>query len=275
MPPANPSWRPTWGTHYDHNSANKEQTLRSRSRILLFALVAVALASGVILAVRRGVSRATELHCQNNLRQIGLALANYHDTYLAFPPARDGGHSWRIRALPFMWASPQYSAYDFDQPWNAENNITIDTRPLPSKDGELVVMGNPYGPPCDRDDPHATSYLAIVGQQAFANPDAARKPSDILDGLENTIAVAEVAGSNVHWLSPVDLEFESMSFVINVGPHSISSHHPSGPAVLFGDGAVYRINPAIDPEIVRAMCTIDGGEPISRDSLVAKGLLIP
>jgi hypothetical protein len=174
-----------------------------------------------------------------------------------------------------MWASPQYNLYDFDQPWNAESNITLDTRPLPTKDGALVVFGNPYGPPCDADDPHATSYLAIVGQQAFAAPDAARKPSEISDGLENTIAVAEVAGSHVHWLSPVDLEFESMSFVINDGPHSISSHHPSGPAVLFADGAVFRINPAIDPEIVRGMCTVDGGEQISREALVAQGLLIP
>lgn len=237
--------------------------------------VAVATIITAMILVRRGASRAAEVQCKNNLKQIGLALWNYHDTYSAFPAARDAGHSWRIRVLPFMWSSPQYSVYDFDQAWNAKNNITIDTRPLPSKSDELVVYGNPYGPPCDVNDPHVTSYLLIVGHDAFAHPNQTRKQGDISDGLENTIAAGEVASSDVHWLSPVDLELNTMSFAINKGPQSISSCHPSGPAVLFCDGAVFRINPAIDAEIVRGMCTISGGEQISRDSLIAEGLLVP
>jgi len=228
-----------------------------------------------IILVRRGASRAAETQCTNNLKQIGLALWNYHDTFSAFPAARDGDHSWRIRVLPFMWSSPQYSVYDFDQTWNSENNITIDTRPLPNKSGEPVVIGNPYGPACDVDDPHVTSYLLIVGDDAFAHRNQARTKADMTDGLENTIAAVEIARSNVHWLSPVDLEFDKMSFTINDGPQSISSLHPTGPAVLFCDGAVFRVNPAIDPELVRGMCTLRGGEQISRDSLIAKGLLVP
>jgi hypothetical protein len=226
------------------------------------------------ILVRRAASRAAEMSCTNNLKQIGLALWNYHDTFSAFPAARDGDHSWRIRVLPFMWASPQYSVYDFDQNWNSENNITIDIRPLPSKSGEPVVFGNPY-PACDVDDPHVTSYLLIVGDDAFAHRKNTRKKADITDGLENTIAAVEITRSDVHWLSPVDLEFDEMSFVINDGLHSISSHHPSGPAVLFCDGSVFRVNPATDPEMVRGMCTISGGERISRDSLIAEGLLVP
>jgi len=115
----------------------------------------------------------------------------------------------------------------------------------------------------------------VVGDAAFAAPNRTRKQSEISDGLENTIAVAEVALSSVHWISPVDLDFETMSFSINDGSRSISSCHPSGPAVLFCDGAVYRLNPGIDRETVRGLCTINGGENISRDSLVAGGLLIP
>jgi hypothetical protein len=115
----------------------------------------------------------------------------------------------------------------------------------------------------------------IVGHNAFADPDEKRKLSDISDGPENTIAAAEVANSSVHWLSPVDLDFETMSFAINDGPRSISSCHPSGPAVLFCDGAVFRLNPDIDPSVVRGLCTIDGGEDVSRELLAAEGLLIP
>lgn len=255
--------------------AHRKQTLTRRSRTLLIVTIAIATTVAAIILVRRGASRAAEMQCTNNLKQIGLALWNYHDTYSAFPPARDADHSWRIRVLPYMWSSPQYSVYDFDQPWNSDNNITIDTRPLPNKSDVLVVFGNPYGPACDVNNSHVTSYLVIVGDDAFAHPNQTRAKADISDGLESTIAAVEIARSNVHWLSPVDLEFDKMSFTINDGPQSISSLHPTGPAVLFCDGAVFRVNPAIDPELVRGMCTIRGGEQISRDSLIAKGLLVP
>ncbi len=249
--------------------------MTKRSRTLLLVLFAGAMVVTGAIAVRRRYDRAVETQCRNHIKQIGLGLSNYHDSYSTFPSAREGGHSWRIRLLPYMWSSPQYSVYDFDQPWDSENNITIDVRPLPSKSGDLAVYGNPYGPPCDADDPHFTSYLLVVGDEAFAAPNRGRKQSEITDGLENTIAVAEVALSSVHWISPVDLDFETMSFSINDGPRSISSCHPSGPAVLFCDGAVYRLNSGIDPATVRGLCTINGGESISRDSLVSAGLLIP
>lgn len=251
------------------------KTLSKPARILLALLIAITLTVSGIIALHHGYLSAVETACTNNLKQIGLALSTYHDNHREFPPARAGGHSWRIRALPFMWSSPQFSEYDFDQPWNAENNITIDTRPLQSKTGEPRVFPNPYGPPCDGDDPHSTSYLLIVGQNAFADPHRPRQKSEISDGLENTIAAVEVAGSNVHWLSPVDLDFDKMSFSINSRPQSISSSHPSGPAVLFCDGAVYRVNPGISPAVVRGLCTINGGESISRDALIAEGMLVP
>lgn len=56
------------------------------------------------------------------------------------------------------------------------------------------------------------------------------------------------------------------------GP-AISSTHPDGPAVLFADGAVFRISPAIDPPTLRAVITIDGGEEVRRDELLARKLL--
>ena len=89
------------------------------------------------------------------------------------------------------------------------------------------------------------------------------------------VAVVEIADSHVHWLSPVDLKMDDMSFVINSGRNSISSHHPNGPAVLFCDGAVFRINPSMDANAVLALCTINGGEEISREELIKEGLLIP
>ena len=177
--------------------------------------------------------------------------------------------------MPFMWSSPQLDLYDFDSPWDSANNITIHTRPLPNKAGDLVVYGHPYGPPCDHDDPDMTSFVLLVGDNAFAAPERERRRDEITDGLANTIAAVEIADSSVQWLSPVDLSMDSMSFRINDGPNSISSHCPSGPAIVFCDGAVYRLSPKTPPEIVRALCTINGNESISRQNLVMEGYLLP
>ncbi len=243
----------------------------------MLSLVAMSL---FVFLLKQEHDRAAETQCKNNLRQLGLGLWNYSEVYSGFPPAHKSQHSWRIRLLPFILSSPQYTAYDFNQPWDAPHNM-VHTRPLRSGKGHdeamrnrVSVWGHPYGPPCDHADPDTTSYVMLVGKDAFAHPSDQRDMADITDGLKNTIAIVEVADSTVHWLSPVDLDFDDMSFKINDGSKSISSHHPTGPAVLFCDRVVLRLNPAISPEIVRGLCTINGGEDLSRDALIEQGLLI-
>jgi hypothetical protein len=66
----------------------------------------------------------------NNLKQIALALNNYHDTYKAFPAAvqigpKDVPHSWRISILPFLESFPLYERYRLDEPWDSEHNKTL------------------------------------------------------------------------------------------------------------------------------------------------------
>lgn len=175
-----------------------------------------------------------------------------------------------------------YSEYRFDEPWDSEANFSIDTRPLPSKKtitetGEMAMEphGIPYPYPCEYSlDYHYASYLMLVGDDAFGKPQGWRTRSEIVDGLESTIAIAETRQTDVHWLSPVDLNVEAMSFTVNDGPNSISSRHPRGPAVMFCDGAVFRLNPLIDSGTLKALVTINGGEEVSRDQLVDRGLLI-
>src|SRR5262245_60216991 len=76
---------------------------------LLVVLFVIAIIVGLLLPARRGSSGGgRRMYCSNNLKQIGLALHNYHDKYGALPPAytvdEDGKplHSWRTLILPFM-----------------------------------------------------------------------------------------------------------------------------------------------------------------------------
>lgn len=210
--------------------------------------------------------------------------ANYHATYKQYPSPDFDGRSWRIRCLPFLFASVMYEEYRFDQPWNSPLNITLDTRPLFSKkvaaDGSsgeppMEVHGSPYTYSCRYDlQGHGTSYLMLVGEDAFGKPNGWRREDEITDGLDSTLAFAETARKDIHWLSPTDFDITTMSFAVNDGPGSISSAHPCGPAVLFCDGNVFRLNPAIPKEALRALVTINGGEGVDRGQLVRAGLLV-
>lgn len=253
-------------------SIKRSSNLILASFLLLAILIAILFGSLVDTASKR----AQEMSCGNNMKQIGLAIENYHASYNVYPSPNFGGHSWRIRSLGFVMASSMHSNYSYDLPWDSDLNYSLDSRPLPTKSDELVIYGMPgtYACPSDGDATHQTAYLMLVGPSAFGKPGGFRRSDEITDGLETTIAVAETRSRDIHWLEPVDFDATEMSFVVNdFAMPSISSDHPRGPAVLFCDGAVYRLSARTDPQIVEAMVTINGGEELDRGRLVLDGIL--
>jgi len=251
--------------------------LNPKLKICLLAVVLATVSFFTAWAYNWASQRVIEANCAGNMKTIALALENYQSMHKRYPSPDFGGHSWRIRCLPFVLASSMYNQYRFDQRWDSTENITLDMRLLQNKkdDVSMSVHGIPYAYPCKYNlDVHGASYLMIVGDNAFGKPDGWRVSTEIVDGLETTISVAETKRTEIHWLSPKDFVFDQMSLVVNDGPNSISSDHPRGPAVIFCDGAVYRLNPAIDRDTLLAMLTINGGEDLSRRRLVTGGLLV-
>ncbi|MFH1923215.1 MAG: DUF1559 domain-containing protein, partial [Planctomycetota bacterium] len=136
--------------------------------------------------------------CANNLKQIGLALHNYHDDHGCFPPAyiadEDGRpmHSWRVLILPYMEQGPLYDQYRFDEPWDGPNNRQLANIPV-----RYYACPRPGKQPST-----TTNYVAIVGPDTAWPESNTTTVGDFTDGTSNTLLVVEVANSGIHWMEP-------------------------------------------------------------------------
>ena len=150
-----------------------------------------------------------------------------------------------------------YSTYDMTEPWDSPNNSKLlDRRP------------EVYHCPSRHCGPELTSYAMLVGPGTAFPGEKSTKLGDIRDGAANTILMAEMPNFDIPWTQPSDLDVREMSWVINDSSKAaISSPHQRAPLLLFADASIrgYRTYPT--PAMLKALVTIDGAEPVSRDSI--------
>jgi len=246
-------------------------TSRSRPQALLTAGLATLLGLCLLSLTLPAFSRAREasrrMQCTNNLRQIGIALHDYHDTYGSFPPAYvadENGqpkHSWRVLLLPFLEESPLYEAYDFDEPWNGPHNARL-----------LKEMPRTYACPSATEHgaghPTGTSYVAVVGPTTVWPGPIAGTIGGIKDGTANTVLLIEFGGQQIPWLEPRDLKVDdSLQMLVNGDPVSTGSHQRedffyryfSGRHVTFADGGTTFVPHGVGATVWSAMLGKDDG----------------
>ena len=81
--------------------------------LVVIAIIAVLIAL-LLPAVQAAREAARRIQCTNNLKQVGIAMHNYHDVIGTFPPGHrasvDG--TWQTFVLPFIEGTPTYNAYN-------------------------------------------------------------------------------------------------------------------------------------------------------------------
>ncbi len=221
-------------------------------------------------AVQAAREAARRMQCSNNLKQIALAMHNYHDVNKAFPAgyvADEEGkpkHSWRVALLPYIERGDLYDQYNFDEPWDSPNNLAIANQ-MPD---EYKCPSAPDNGPMS----NLTHYVVVLNHSPKDKaPDSMfggnrwTRMRDIKDGTSNTLMVVEVK-EPVLWTQPdADLDFDTMSFQINSGANSISSFHPGGVNVAYADGSVRFLPADIDPQTLRLLIQPADGSPVNID----------
>ncbi len=207
-------------------------------------------------SIQRVRSAAARTQSANNLKQIALAMHNFHDSYGAFPPhaiyGKDGKPllSWRVQILPFIEQDNLYKQFHLDEPWDSEHNKKL-----------LDHMPKIYAVPADEKalKAHETHYLGFFGKGAFFNGKKGIRIADITDGTSNTILVVE-ADKAVPWTKPEDLPFEAGKPLPKLG-----TFWPNGFQAAICDGSVRMLRKDIKPTTLRSLITINGGEVIGDD----------
>ncbi|QDS86927.1 putative major pilin subunit [Rosistilla ulvae] len=200
---------------------------------LLVVIAIIGILVGLLLpAVQAAREAARRMSCTNNLKQIGLALHNYHDTYQKLPPglidhsssqsSAKAGWGWSVFILPAIEQSPLFDALEVNtKSLDEHRGSTTETVTTVQTTTPLSVFECPSDPGpsinTKRGGHAKTNYVGVFGSGFSTSSagggyhDSNAKSSqfnglfagnskvrfrDILDGLSNTFAVGEVESLN-------------------------------------------------------------------------------
>ncbi|QGQ23513.1 DUF1559 domain-containing protein [Gimesia benthica] len=201
----------------------KRLTKQRRGFTLIELLVVIAIIAILIALLLPAVQQAREAArrstCKNNLKQIGLALHNYHDTHRTFPQMEvesrrtaaddiptESYLAWSTMILPFMDQTPLYNKINMDAPWRLPTGgnplqlaiaktvlpaFNCPSDPMEGINSNIGSWGKSNYPaihsPCDINPANGRGRC----YSSAWNHHTAKRLRDITDGASNTILIGE------------------------------------------------------------------------------------
>ena len=190
-----------------------------------------------------------------NLKEIGLAFHNFHDTVGTLPTNEVGKDkkpllSWRVQILPYIEQVDLYKQFKLDEPWDSDHNKKL-----------IDKMPAIYAPVRGRAKAGETFYQGFSGAHGMLKSGERITFAAITDGLSNTLMVVE-SGKPVIWTKPDDMPFEGKDVPL------LGGMFDGAFTAVMGDGAPRRFKKGIDPEMIKRLIDPRDGQVVNINDLV-------
>ena len=259
---------------------------------MLVVISIIAVLIGLLLpAVQQARAAARRTQCSNNLRQIALAIHNYHDMHRVLPPGAQlvgpsfgtaSGWGWGAMLLPMLEQANLYQQLDFHRGTGVGQNrefikTSLTVWRCPSDPGpESISVEIPeHGS-------FAASWGICAANHSLMSGMSSVRFRDVTDGLSQTVLLGERAWSSNLLARPVASSwfgilavdtvsvFDSIPWVellstrpVNFeigGGDCYSSYHSGGAQLALGDGSVHFFSESMDSDVFQAFGTKAGGD---------------
>jgi prepilin-type N-terminal cleavage/methylation domain-containing protein len=261
---------------------------------LLVVILIIAVLIGLMLpAVRRVREPAVRVQCQNNLKELMVALHAFEATGRPAPyPSMDGADatvrrsfppgclgpgrtpqerlSWMVALLPYLEQEALYKQFDVEKGY--AGNLPVAQTRIKSFLCPSVTTAKPGGA--------WTHYVAMagIGHDAAAQPagaagngfmgyDRLTSLAMIEDGASSTIALMETGVGPGPWArgGPSAVRGFDPAEVPLCGEGRPFNEHSGVLIAAMADGSTRYLRSVIDPKKLAAAITIAGGEPVDLD----------
>lgn len=257
---------------------------------LMVAIAIIGLLISLLLpAVQRARASARRTQCQNNLKQLSLALHNYESKHTIFPPGAivfgpafvtAGGWGWGAQILPHIEEKNIYDQIDFETNNAVGSNRDVIKKRILSFVCPSNVQPNTVEIPIPTEPTPTVATGNYVGSAPVLGPASAVRMRDITDGTHETLLLGErlfvpkqgfglastsswcgiVSGQNSYVFDSVP--YLSPSNMTKIAEGGFYSEHSGGANFSFLDGHAKFLTEGIDDNVFEALGTISGGEVI-------------
>jgi prepilin-type processing-associated H-X9-DG protein len=264
--------------------------MRQIVQTFVVVLILGAAAGLVVPAVAKVRDAARRMECENNLRQIGLSLGDYQDTYLGrYPTAAMAAPavspaagpsliaptwseqvppekrlSWLVDLIPFVEQDRIYSSLDKTQGWDAEENRFAALLSFKC----FHCPGYPDGPPVSTLWPSHYVGITGVGEDAAwlpsGDPDAGffgynrtLSVKDLGRGTGATLVAAETSAAEGAWTAAG----ATVRGFDRAGAH-FGGNHRGGCQVVFADGSVRFLDATTTEREWMRMAVLSAADPL-------------
>jgi hypothetical protein len=213
-------------------------------RLIQLAILIAVVCAGILLWFGVGKARdaAVTSSCTGHLSQLLQAFREYYWRHHSYPPQKtylSGGPVASSEVLQRQMKTSQYVFCPADQPG------------------------------------HHWRYWFVSGPSTIMHSITPLKRKDVTDGAENSLLVLEQVSSDPPLPQTGEVQISDIAqLTATTGELSPHTSHGGGRGMIFADLMVCRQRMPMSATVLRALMTANGGEYITRDSLLKSGVLV-